>query len=226
MPRVSRICPRWDIRCPVRDSRLRATRPRPRPRRRNPRRRSSRQNARVKRRTRSDGEVSRYGGGGPLRPYTRSGGAPNCAPSLRSVAGLLGRSLAAAYEDPLRLPSGFVAKSVTFVAPSGRELLGWLRRCRGLVSHLCAGLTAHTSGSCAHVSRSHPKLCAGARRASLGKSVRKGTSAHTRGAERRYSYRSIEGDEGVLAGRGKRATRSPATERSEGAQLGAPSERV
>jgi len=40
-------------------------------------------------------------GGGPLRPHTRSGGAPNNAPSLRSVAGLLGRSLDAACEDTL-----------------------------------------------------------------------------------------------------------------------------
>src|SRR6266436_6205270 len=39
--------------------------------------------------------------GYPLRPHTRSGGAPNYAPSLRSVAGLLGRSLDAAYEDTL-----------------------------------------------------------------------------------------------------------------------------
>jgi hypothetical protein len=39
--------------------------------------------------------------GYPLRPHTRSGGAPHYAPSLRSVAGLLGRSLDAAYEDTL-----------------------------------------------------------------------------------------------------------------------------
>src|SRR6266853_2981724 len=45
-------------------------------------------------------------GGGPLRPHTRSGGAPHYAPSLRSVAGLLGRSLDAACEDLLRLPIG------------------------------------------------------------------------------------------------------------------------
>jgi hypothetical protein len=37
--------------------------------------------------------------GCPLWPHTRSGGAPNYAPSLRSVAGLLGRSFDAAYED-------------------------------------------------------------------------------------------------------------------------------
>ena len=45
--------------------------------------------------------------GYPLRPHTRSGGAPNCAPSLCSVAGLLGRSLDAAYEDtPPSFPQG------------------------------------------------------------------------------------------------------------------------
>ena len=38
--------------------------------------------------------------------YARLVGAPNCAPSLRSVAGLLGRSLDAACEDLLRLPIG------------------------------------------------------------------------------------------------------------------------
>ena len=113
MPRACRICPRLGIRCPVGASRLRATRASPH--------RSSRQGARQRRKPqrklRSDGDLRRYGGGGPLRPYTRSDGAPNCAPSLRSVAGLLCRSLAAAYEDPLRLPSRFVANSFIHVAP-------------------------------------------------------------------------------------------------------------
>src|SRR5450759_5138587 len=45
-------------------------------------------------------------GGGPLRGYARLVGAPNCAPSLRSVAGLLlALALESRYEDPLRLPS-------------------------------------------------------------------------------------------------------------------------
>src|SRR6266576_5135217 len=50
--------------------------------------------------------------GCPLRPHTRSGGVPNCAPSLRSVAGLLGRSLDAACEDHLTS----LHRSVTAVA--------------------------------------------------------------------------------------------------------------
>src|SRR6266576_262526 len=49
-------------------------------------------------------DLCRCVGGGPLPPHTRSGGAPHYAPSLRSVAGLLGRSLDAACEDLLRLP--------------------------------------------------------------------------------------------------------------------------
>src|SRR5207247_6789219 len=55
--------------------------------------------------------------GVPLQPHTRFGGAPNYAPSLCSVAGLLGRSLDAAYEDPLRLPSWSAAVPVIFFAP-------------------------------------------------------------------------------------------------------------
>jgi hypothetical protein len=40
--------------------------------------------------------------GCPVRRYTRSGGAPNCAPSLCSVAGLLGRSF---WKAPAMTPS-------------------------------------------------------------------------------------------------------------------------
>ncbi len=43
--------------------------------------------------------------GYPLRRYARLVGAPNCAPSLRSVAGLLlALALQSAYEDTLPLP--------------------------------------------------------------------------------------------------------------------------
>ena len=59
----------------------------------------------------------RYVGGGPLRPHTRSGGAPHYAPSLRSVAGLLGRSLDAACEDLLRLPIWMCTNCESRVAP-------------------------------------------------------------------------------------------------------------
>jgi hypothetical protein len=44
--------------------------------------------------------------GVPLRGYARLVGAPNCAPSLCSVAGLLlALALKSRYEDPLQLPS-------------------------------------------------------------------------------------------------------------------------
>jgi hypothetical protein len=216
MPRVSPICPRWDIRCPVSDSRLRATPVSPRLRRNN--RRSAQPRAGKRRRVLSDGELSRYGGGGPLRPYTRSGGAPNCAPSLRSVAGLLCRSLAAAYEDPLPLPSEFVAKAVIGVAP----LVALLSDGFGAFSRTCSlihGTSRARNCTRARLACSHPRLCAGARRASLGKSVRKwGRSAHTRGAERRCvtdlcSEVRVSSQALLKAS----ARRRPATEQSEGA---------
>src|SRR6266852_460977 len=59
----------------------------------------------------------RYVGGGPLRRYARLVGAPNSAPSLRSVAGLLlALALESAYEDTLTSPH----RSVTAAAPSRR----------------------------------------------------------------------------------------------------------
>jgi hypothetical protein len=48
----------------------------------------------------------------PLRRYARLVGAPNCAPSLRSVAGLLlALALGSAYEDLLLLPTGICGSS-------------------------------------------------------------------------------------------------------------------
>ena len=62
------------------------------------------------------------------RPYTRSGGAPNCAPSLRSVAGLLGRSLAAAYEDTLTsLHRSVTARAFRRVMRSARTIQRLIR---------------------------------------------------------------------------------------------------
>src|SRR5450756_482377 len=53
----------------------------------------------------------RYVGGGPLRRYARLVGAPNYAPSLRSVAGLLlALALQSASEDLLRLPNGVLSE--------------------------------------------------------------------------------------------------------------------
>ena len=62
----------------------------------------------------------RYGGGGPLRRYARLVGAPNSAPSLCSVAGLLlAVALQSGYADPLRLPSKFDSKLALVFAPVG-----------------------------------------------------------------------------------------------------------
>ena len=164
MPRACRICPRLGIRCPVSASRLRATRASPH--------RSSRQGARQRRKPqrklRSDGDLRRYGGGGPLRPYTRSDGAPNCAPSLRSVAGLLCRSLAAAREDiltslhniatalasdgralrvfqllALMRPPGLLAPGSTFFSPAGEaERRACVARERLVVRGLCSSVSS------------------------------------------------------------------------------------
>jgi hypothetical protein len=86
-----------------------------------------------------------------------------------------------------------------------------------LVSRLRAGLTARTSSPCAHVSHSYPRLCARARRAKLGMSVRKlGRSTHTRGAERRCRFRSRQGGGGVRGAPAERARRLGAPARPNG----------
>src|SRR6266852_8152223 len=59
----------------------------------------------------------RYVGGGPLRRYARLVGAPNSAPSLRSVAGLLlALALQSAYEDTLTSLHRFVTAAALHAA--------------------------------------------------------------------------------------------------------------
>jgi hypothetical protein len=126
------------------------------------------------------------------------------APRLRQRTDC--RSWVVACEDPRRLPSGFVAKALIAVAPFVERFSRCAKLSRTRLAPSRGTYGAH-SGSCAHVSRTHPRLRAGARRAKLGTSMRKvGRSAHTRGAERRCSYGSIQGGEGVLAGDDPRAT--------------------
>src|SRR5207248_7241210 len=58
-------------------------------------------------------------GGGSLRRYARLVGAPNCAPSLCSVAGLLhALALKAARRTPARLPSRNRMRRAFAMAPS------------------------------------------------------------------------------------------------------------
>jgi hypothetical protein len=134
---------------------------------------------------------------------------------LLSLRDCVGAPIVARGSSPARTPSAFPLgssrKSFIGVAP--------------LVALLSDGLGAFSltrspdaryfsRNDCTRVrfARTHPRLRAGARRASLGKSVRKwGRSAHTRGPERRCGYRPMQGGEGVLAGDDPRATIGAAT---------------
>jgi len=147
-------------------------------------------------------------GGGPLRRYARLVGAPNYAPSLRSVAGLLhALALQAPQEDLLRLPTESVADSGSRSRP-GRTVLPAL---------LCAGWY---------------------RQPQVGRDSleREKQLAHSPGAPRRrcraadFRRRPLQicaGRRGFLGGACKASDqRRRASERSERALLAAPRERA
>jgi len=151
--------------------------------------------------------------GYPLRPHTRSGGAPHYAPSLRSVAGLLGRSLDAAYEDtPPSFPTRFVTAprlAGVYTAADVEAILAprppWTncsRACaRGAPRRRSAGRESSLWRIVIHCTRCDQGL-------GPFPSARLG---------RACSYRSVRGGEGVLGGApAERAHRLGATARPNG----------
>jgi len=151
--------------------------------------------------------------GCPLRRYARLVGAPNCAPSLRSVAGLLlALALESAYEDTLASLDG----SLTARAAQSRA--------RKLSASNGGRLGPPRRPATRHRSRAVRPDRRECRRLSERDPSK---PSRRRRAKRARPFMSHEKEGvGVLVGDVQRATRRPATERSEGALLGAPPERA
>ena len=214
-----RTCPRWDTRCPgtawLPRAMRRSVAPHPRLSRRDQRGRKNRREPRAQRNRRHPGVqsgrsdlsgrriVAGQSAGIPFGGYARLVGAPNYAPSLRSVAGLL---LALALESRLREPP----PPFLLVHRGASHHCRAFGRVRVRSSSSCARVSGFFRPPAAPTSRpeSSRPLCAGARRAQLGVPVppwgwtrTPRTLERTRAARSAAcSYRSMQGGEGVLVG--------------------------